>query len=115
MKDRGVRIVKKAGNRSNRNVDVYDLETGEKILNVYRVHIDVMPASSLEAAQITLTTGDAFEYEGPAEFVTPEETDGEKQTIQTIRVRLKELEETIAILTDPDELRAASRGKSEGQ
>lgn len=69
-KDRGVRIVRPPGSRDWRSVDVYDLETGAKILNVYRVQIDIHPAQQIAATTITLTTGDAWEYEGPAEFKT---------------------------------------------
>lgn len=68
-KSRGVRIVKQPGNRSWRDVDVYDLETGAKLLNVYRIQIDISPDGH-PAAMITLTTGDDWEYEGPAEFQT---------------------------------------------
>lgn len=104
MKSRGVKIVCKAnGVRRRNDVDVFDLETGEKLTDVYEVDLGI----TREAQTVRITSHADWVYEGPATFMTPEETDGEKQTIQTIHIRLKELEETIAILTDPDELRAA--------
>ncbi len=107
MKSRGVKIVCKAnGVRRRNDVDVFDLETGEKLTDIYEVDLGI----TREAQTVRITSHADWVYEGPADFVTPEETDGEKQTIQTIHsvhFRLKELEETIAILTDPDELRAA--------
>ena len=50
-----------------RNFSVFDLVTGEQLLNVYRVQIDV---SRTEPTRLTLTIGAPFEYEGPIEFLT---------------------------------------------
>ncbi len=66
---RGVRIVKHGHTVSGRDVDVFDLETGAKLLNVYAVDIHI----SREQSRCSVTTSDPVIYEGPAELVTSEE------------------------------------------
>lgn len=69
---RGVRIVKHGPRR--RAVDVFDLETGEKLLNVHAVELVVDPARS-PMTLVRITADIPFEYEGPATFVASGEAE----------------------------------------
>jgi len=66
---RGVRIV---SDGTVRGTDVIDLETGAKLLRVYSVEISADARTGRLHTRIV--SSDSFEYEGPAEIVTPEET-----------------------------------------
>lgn len=68
-KQRGVRVVKTSHSHLARDVDVFDLETGAKLLNVYQIDINVNRGIS----EITIVTSDPFVYEGPATLISPEE------------------------------------------
>ena len=70
MKSRAVKIVKKEGTRRGYDVDVFDLETGEKLEDVYKVEFCV----TRDIATIRITSGAPWVYEGPAEIITPEES-----------------------------------------
>lgn len=69
MKSRGVKIVKKPGIRHKWAFDVYDLETGEQLEDIYEVEFMV----NREVSTIRITSGAPWVYEGEATFVTPEE------------------------------------------
>lgn len=71
MKTRGVRVVRAEGMRRPWDVNVFDLESGEKLTDIYRVHFDV----SAEVARIEIVSGAPWVYEGPADIFAPEETD----------------------------------------
>jgi hypothetical protein len=65
MFDKGVRIVNKG---DTANTDIFDIETGEKILNCYRVELDISRAQTT----VVLHLGIPFEYEGPAQIAGSE-------------------------------------------
>lgn len=65
---RGVKIISDGTVRGTR---VYDMETGEPLALVYSVDFSCDPSTGTMRTRIV--TGDPFEYEGPAELVTPEE------------------------------------------
>ena len=56
-----------AKSNSARDVDVYDADTGEKLLNVYGVRIDINPGMD-PVVKATIVAGVTFEYDGPAEL-----------------------------------------------
>lgn len=62
---RKIRIVQRSPHGSPRGLEVYDGETGEKLLNVYRIELDL----SRERTLLRLTLGVEWEYEGVAEIV----------------------------------------------
>lgn len=68
--ERGIRIVKHGP--GYRDVDVYDLETGEKLTNIYAVEF-VADAALDPIVKVRITAQIPVEYEGPAEFVAPPE------------------------------------------
>ena len=68
----GVRIVKHGPRQ--RDVDVFDLETGEKLTNVYAVEL-VADAATAPLLKVRITADIPVEYEGPAEIVAPGEAD----------------------------------------
>lgn len=103
MRTRGVKIVCKAnGVRRRNDVDVFDLETGEKLTDIYEVDLGI----TREAQTVRITSHADWVYEGPATFMTPEETDGEKQTmaaeIDHLQVLVAYLERVIATITDDE-------------
>jgi hypothetical protein len=59
---RGVRLVSQG---SGRTAEVFDLETGEKLLNVYRIQLDF----SRPSPTVVLHLDTPFVYEGPAQIV----------------------------------------------
>lgn len=63
---RGIRIVNKTGRPSD--TDVYDMETGQKILNVMRVELDITQGH----LDVKVTLCGPIEYEGPATIVEGE-------------------------------------------
>ena len=69
MKSRAVKIVKKEGTRHGKDVDVFDLETGDKLDDIYEVTFKI----TRDIATIQITSGAEWVYEGPAIFLTPEE------------------------------------------
>lgn len=109
MRTRGVKIVRNQGNRARWNVDVFDLETGEKLTDIYEVDLGI----TREAQTIRITSGAPWVYEGQAEFETPQEV--LLRRIVTLEKECDDLREGFNTLTDPELIRAASRGKLEGQ
>ncbi len=102
MKSRGVKIVCKANGARRRNdVDVFDLETGEKLTDIYEIDLGV----TREAQTIRVTSGAPWVYEGQAEFETPQEI--LLRRIVELEKECTDLRAGFDVLTDPDELRAA--------
>jgi hypothetical protein len=101
---RGVRIVSSGKRHST---DVFDLETGDKLLYVYSVHIEQDATTGVFRTQIV--SGDAFEYEGPAEIVTPDEAmqDAEPETT-TVTINIVDLiaRRVVELLEERDAARA---------
>lgn len=78
----GVRIVKHGPRQ--RDVDVFDLETGEKLTNVYAVEL-VADAATAPLLKVRITADIPVEYEGPAEIVTPEEDRDERAAVAELQ------------------------------